>query len=84
MSTPEDQALAKELGVRYAVRCTCGHVLVTSDRPITVPQVLPCCTSGECPYCESGGRDQSLWDMSEAEGDHNHDPGSPPREPFPA
>jgi hypothetical protein len=46
-----DFALAEELGVRYAVRCTCGHVLVTSDRPIEVPQVLPCCKTGTCPYC---------------------------------
>jgi len=50
----EDSDLAEELGVRYAVRCVCGHVLVTSDRPISVPQVLPCCETGECPYCTAG------------------------------
>jgi len=51
---PDDADLADELGVRYAVRCVCGHVLVTSDRPIDVPQVLPCCKEGECPYCTVG------------------------------
>jgi len=50
----EDIDLAEELGVKFAVRCVCGHVLVTSDRPISVPQVLPCCESGECPYCTAG------------------------------
>lgn len=48
-------ALAQELGVRYAVRCTCGHVVVTSDSPISTPQVLPCCKTGTCPYCSPGG-----------------------------
>jgi hypothetical protein len=50
----EDIDLAEELGVRFAVRCVCGHVLVTSDRPIKTPQILPCCESGECPYCAAG------------------------------
>ena len=81
MTDAQDRALADELGVRYAVRCTCGHVLVTSDRKITEPQVLPCCETGECPYCDSEG-DPTTLDMSEAEGDHNHDPGSPPGHPF--
>jgi hypothetical protein len=50
----EDAALAEELGVRYAVRCVCGHVLVTSDSPISSPKILPCCKTGECPYCSVG------------------------------
>jgi hypothetical protein len=74
MTEQEDMDLARELGVRYAERCACGHVLVTSDRPITVPQVLPCCKNGECPYCASNGEDADAWDMADAEGDHNHDP----------
>ena len=49
-----DSDLARELGCAYAVRCVCGHVLVTSDSPISVPQVLPCCKLGECPYCSVG------------------------------
>jgi hypothetical protein len=49
-----EHELASDLGVRYAVRCTCGHVVVTSDSPIATPQVLPCCKTGTCPYCAPG------------------------------
>jgi hypothetical protein len=52
--SPSDSDLADQLGVKHAVRCVCGHVLVTSDRPIEIPQVLPCCKLGECPYCKVG------------------------------
>jgi hypothetical protein len=79
---PEDRALADALGARYAERCVCGHVLVTSDRKITTPQVLPCCVDHVCVFCDGTHEQGALWDMSEAEGDHNHDPGSPPGKPF--
>lgn len=73
-----DLDLAKELGVGYAVRCTCGHVLVTSDSPISTPQVLPCCKTGFCPYCseETGGREGGReWvDPSNDPGTWVHDP----------
>lgn len=49
-----DSDLAAELGVPHAVRCVCGHVLITSDEEIPTPQVMPCCIDGECPYCKVG------------------------------
>lgn len=77
-----EHGIAQDLGVRYAVRCTCGHVVVTSDRPISTPQVLPCCKTGFCPYCSedtSGGEGGREWvDPSSDTGAWVHDPERPP------
>jgi len=68
-------ALARDLGVQYAVRCTCGHVVVTSNAPISIPQVLPCCKTGTCPYCSPGGESGREWSGPDhGAGDWVHDP----------
>jgi len=36
----------------YTTPCRCGHVTVHSWEPHSEPPVLPCCETGECPYCE--------------------------------
>ena|SRR5215471_16751391 len=54
-ATDEDTRLALELGVRYATRCVCQHVVVYSDSPIQTPIILACCMNeGECPDCIAG------------------------------
>ena len=53
--TSEDVSLARELGVRYATRCVCQHVIVYSDEEIETPIILACCMNeGECPDCIAG------------------------------
>jgi len=51
-----DEELASELGVPYATHCQCGHVVVFSDAPIPLPQVLPCCEAGWCERCVTDPR----------------------------
>jgi len=60
-SSPEDVRLAGELGVKYATRCVCQHVVIFSDQPIDGPQILPCCENqGECPDCVPEGYEHAL------------------------
>jgi hypothetical protein len=55
-----DKELASELGVKYATRCVCQHVVIFSDKPIDGPQILPCCETGECPQCVPEGYEHAL------------------------
>ena len=60
-TTPEDVRLAAELGVKYATRCVCQHVVVFSDSPIAQPKIMPCCEAGgECPECVPEGYEHAV------------------------
>lgn len=57
LTNVEDDELARDLGVPFATRCVCGHVIVYSIDPIPQPQTFPCCQGDPCPHCPAeGGR----------------------------
>ena len=50
-TSPEDIELARDLGMPYATRCVCGHIVVYSWDPIPQPQTFDCCEGKPCPHC---------------------------------